>query len=193
MKKVFLVALPIMFGTIGCASTSQNTSKVSSNVIEFKSMHPKQYKLNDVNIRLETLIQKEGYLTKENIQQVYIDALNKELITQNKNTKDTNDNVALVDLDLIHKRVFMGEGFKFVGGEKLVTGYADTVFTYRIKVTYKGEVVQTYKTGKLLTRKGGIIGNFQKMGRDLSGGGTPKNELDDLNKAAKGIIASLSQ
>lgn len=73
-------------------------------------------------------MQKEGFLTKDNIQQTYVDELNKQLERQHKNITNVSTGFALVDIGLIHKRVFMGEGLKFIGGDKLVGGYADTIF-----------------------------------------------------------------
>ncbi|ENV79842.1 MULTISPECIES: putative periplasmic lipoprotein [Acinetobacter] len=191
MKKFLMVILPVVLGMVGCASNPTNIDKKSQNIIAFTNMHPKQYKLNDVNIRLESSVQKEGFLTKDNIQQTYVDELNKQLERQHKNISNLSTGFALVDIGLIHKRVFMGEGLKFIGGDKLVGGYADTVFTYNVKVTYNGEVVQTFQRKQQIASKGGMIGNFKKIARDLSSTGTPQNEIEDIEKAVMTIVNDL--
>lgn len=190
MKKLLIIAFPIVLMTLnGCATTPPNNS--SQAAINFKNLHPKKYKINDVNIHLVSQVNKEGFLTKDNIQQKYIDDLNQQLIFQKKNVINTNEDAALVNVEVTHKRVFMGEGLKFIGGDHIVGGYADTVFTYNINVVYQGVVVETYSIKDAISYKGGILGNFKKIARDLSSSGDAQDELEDVQKATTDIVDHL--
>lgn len=191
MKKILLVGLSVALGVSACTSNPKDMSSKSKNVTEFNSINHKQYKLNNVNIRLDSSVEKEGFLTKDTIQKVYLDELNKQLQLQHKNVTNPSAKFALVDVDLTHKRIFMGEGLKFIGGNRIVGGYADTVFTYKVKVIYNGEVVQNFEREKQIARKRGLIGNFKKIARDLSSSGKPENEIQDLQKVSAAIVADL--
>ncbi|MBF7691283.1 hypothetical protein I2F29_12410 [Acinetobacter sp. FNA3] len=190
MKKLLIFTFPIVLMTLnGCATTPINNS--SQAATNFKNLHPKQYKINNVNIHLVSQVNKDGFLTKDNIQQKYIDDLNQQLILQKKNVINTNEDVALVNVEVTHKRVFMGEGLKFIGGDHVVGGYADTVFTYNVNVVYQGVIVETYSIKDAISYKGGIFGNLKKIARDLSSSGDAQDELEDVQKATTDIVDHL--
>lgn len=190
MKNLLTITLFTALTLSGCATTN-TPSQTSQAAIAFKNVHPKHYKLNNINIHLVSQVNKEGFLTKENIQKTYVDNLNQQLKLQNKSANNPNEEVALVDVDVTHKRIFMGEGLKFIAGDHIIGGYADTVFTYKINVIYQGVIIETHTTKDVIYYKGGIVGNFKKIARDLSSQGNAQNELDDVQKATADIINHL--
>lgn len=159
----------------------------STEVVD--NIQPRLYKINNLNVNLLSRMARPEYLNQDNMTTLYKETIEKNLKAKNMFADENILNPININLDINHKRIFMGEGFSKVGNETLVGNYSTSEIQYNSSITANNKELASYKSGKYVSI--GNHGAFAKMFRDLAGKGKPEHEIIDVENFAERITNEL--
>ena len=191
MKKLlstFLLFYTFVFCHVAVAKPQQFYKPYTSEQ-EVPQVENKRYQLGEINLDFSSKIDREGFLTEQEISNQYRQDIENQLREQNIYADENSQNIITINLNIQQKRVFAGEGFSRIGNESLVGKYAHSTMKYQSTLKLNDQPLATYSSSaKISIGKKGSIG---KIFRDLSGGGKPENELEDIQGFSKYIVDNL--
>lgn len=187
-KITFFIAL-CCITHVALAKPAQFYKPYKSSIL-VENIQPKLYLIKDVNVRLSSKTNSPDFQTEEQIKNRYIQKLNEELKQQNLLANEQTTQPIFVNFDIEQKRVFAGEDLKFLS-PKVVGKYAHSTLIYKSTLVHNNvELAKLSSEEKISIGK---KGSLSKIVRDLSGGGKPENELEDIDGFAHYMIEQLPQ
>jgi hypothetical protein len=154
-----------------------------------ENIQPRLYKINDLKVNLTSRMERPEYLNQESMTTLYKEQIESQLKEKNM-LADENTAIPInINLEINQKRVFMGEGFSWVGKEALVGNYSTSEIQYNSTITANDIELANYKSDKYISI--GNHGTYAKLFRDLAGKGKPEHEIIDVKNFAERIVNSL--
>ena len=131
------------------------------------------------------VLNKPDYLSQEKVIELYKTKIEESLKAKKMLATEQTPQPILINLDIKQKRIFAGEAL----GNKLSGNYAHSEFEYSSALTDQNKPLAQYKSEKFIGI--GKNGNLGKIVRDLSGQGSPQNEIDDISAFSEKIVNNL--
>ncbi|GAB3044826.1 hypothetical protein GCM10027155_07400 [Acinetobacter apis] len=183
---VFLTGT-VLISTAALAKTDKfyKPYRVVGNV---EHIEPKLYIIRNVTVSLSSKIEAPDFLNQEQVKERYVQKLNDALSAQNMLANEHTEKPILVDFDITQKRVFAGEGLKFISS-KVVGKYAHSEFEYSSTLSSNNTDIAKLSIDKVMGI--GKNGSFGKIYRDLSWSGKPENEIEDIDAFTNLMIENL--
>ena len=129
------------------------------------------------------------YLNQESMTTLYKEKIESKLKEKNM-LADENTAIPInINLEINQKRVFMGEGFSWVGKEALVGNYSTSEIQYNATITANDIELANYKSDNYVSI--GNHGTYAKLFRNIVGKGEPEHEIMDVESFAKRIVDQL--
>lgn len=171
MKKIGLFFSVLLLSACGGNSVKPDRNLVFSDV--------------EVNVTLQQKCNKDEYPDEKQLSDIFEKGIKSELSKNNRFTETEDAHVLKIDLN--YHRVFMGEGF---GSCK---AYGSSEIEYKGEIFKQEQALYTYKPKGTFVPSQGVLGNFAKMGKQLSLTSSPKTELKDISVVAKGLVKDLNK
>lgn len=171
MKKIGLFFLVLLLVACGGNSVKPNENLVFSGV--------------EVNVALQQKCNKDEYPNEQQLSNIFEQSIKNELRKKNKFTEKVEAHVLKVDVD--YHRVFMGE---FFGSCK---AYGSSEIGYKGEIVKGGQPLYMYQPKGKFVPSQGVLGNFAKIGKQLSLTSGTKTELKDINVFTKGFVKDLNK
>ncbi|WP_314341399.1 hypothetical protein [Acinetobacter guillouiae] len=128
------------------------------------------------------------FSTQDQIKERYVQKLTDELKSKGLLADEQTAQPISLSFDIKQKRVFAGEDLKFLGS-KAIGKYAHSTLQYTSTMTYDNKDLANYVSSEKISL--GKSGSLGKIVRDLSGKGSPDNEIEDIDGFAKYMIEQL--
>ena len=189
MKSLQIFAITTIFlsgfFTTNAFSKPKQIYKPYHNSEDVTDIQPRLYQLNSVNVSLSSRLNKPDYLSQEKVIELYKTKIEESLKAKKMLATEQTPQPILINLDIKQKRIFAGEAL----GNKLSGNYAHSEFEYSSALTDQNKPLAQYKSEKFIGI--GKNGNLGKIVRDLSGQGSPQNEIDDISAFSEKIVNNL--
>jgi hypothetical protein len=158
----------------------------SVNTVE--NIQPKKYHIETVNVSLASKVDAPTFSTQDQIKERYVQKLTDELKSKGLLADEQTAQPISLSFDIKQKRVFAGEDLKFLGS-KAIGKYAHSTLQYTSTMTYDNKDLANYVSSEKISL--GKSGSLGKIVRDLSGKGSPDNEIEDIDGFTKYMIEQL--
>lgn len=181
----------LLISSVSMATHSKPTQlyKPYKSTETVENIQPRLYKIDNLKVNLTSRMDRPEYLNQESMTTLYKEKIESKLKEKNM-LADENTAVPInLNLEINHKRVFMGEGFSRIGKEVLVGNYGAGEFQYNATLTAQNIELANYKSEKYVGI--GNQGSFGKMFRDLAGKGKPEHEIMDIDAFSNRIVDQL--
>jgi hypothetical protein len=177
MKKIIIAAL--VLGACANPRAAALKGKVDSDT---------KYKLEDVKVSLESKCEAGGFPDEAGITETYTKKAREKFCMARECTDNPSAGDITVSANVVHKRVFMGEGFGC--GSNPSYGHASMRYSYELKqdgaVLYSKELSEEYVPNR------GLFGNIGRIATQISFTGDADNELDDIDYLSSGLANVLA-
>lgn len=165
-KKYLFTFMALM--SISCSGINKNIKYTNENT---------QYRLKQVYVGLIAKCPNDKFPNQEQLTKIFTKRIKDDFCSKMNCTDDENltENVVDLDIEIMYKRVFVGEFFGCTGG------YGNSTVTFKNKALMDNNIIAEYNSDGEMVHDRGVAGNLSLISRQLTLTGDAKVEEKTLN------------